>query len=228
MIGLGVAYAAMQPWRRGRWAVLAGWVLAVLLHTLWDDSVRAGAARTAVAYVLLLAAFGVLMAAMIRDRRRIVGLMKECLTRFADPAVMTTDDLQMLADLRNRRIARQWARLHCGLRGGETMAGYQLTATELALAYDRARHGQMEQAAFEARRDSSLEAMRQAAAALRGLAAEAAAAILGPEWHVRDRAAAGTPADRTAQAQAGLCSTAAPPRKTTTDGWTDPGGPGWG
>ena len=25
MIGLGVAYAAMQPWRRGRWAILAGW-----------------------------------------------------------------------------------------------------------------------------------------------------------------------------------------------------------
>ncbi len=168
MVGLGVAYAAMQPWRRGRWAVLAGWVLAVLLHTLWDDSVRAGATRTAVVYVLLLAAFGLLMAAMIRDRHRIVGLMMECLTRFADPAVMTADDLRMLADLRDRRLARQWARLHCGRRGGETMAGYQLTATELALAYDRARHGQMEQAAFEARRDSSLEAMRQAAAALRG------------------------------------------------------------
>ena len=34
-------------------------------------------------------------------------------------------------------MARQWARLHCGLRGAETMARYQLTATELALAYDR-------------------------------------------------------------------------------------------
>jgi len=168
MIGLGVAYAAMQPWRRGRWAVLAGWALAVLLHTLWDDSVRTGAGRTAIVYVILLAAFGVLMAAMIRDRQRIVGLMMECLTRFADPAVMTAHDVKMLADLRDRRIARQWARLHCGLRGAETMAGYQLTATELALAYDRARRGQMEQAAFEARRDGSLEAMRQAAAALRG------------------------------------------------------------
>src|SRR5271166_149696 len=168
MIGLGVAYAAMQPWRRGRWAVLAGWALAVLLHTLWDDSVRTGAGRTAIVYVILLAAFGVLMAAMIRDRQRIVGLMMECLTRFADPAVMTAHDVKMLADLRDRRIARQWARLHCGLRGAETMAGYQLTATELALAYDRARRGAMEPAGCEARRGRPPEAMRPAAAAMRG------------------------------------------------------------
>ena len=57
---------------------------------------------------------------------------------------MTGDDVTMLADLRMSRIARQWARLHCGLRGAETMARYQLTATELALAYDRARRGQLE------------------------------------------------------------------------------------
>lgn len=167
MIGVGVAYAAMQPWRRGRWAVLAGWVLAVLLHTLWDDSVRAGAGRTAVVYVILLAAFALLMVAMVRDRRRIVGLMMECLTRFTDPAVMTGDDVKMLADLRHRHLARQWARLHCGLRGAKVMAGYQLTATELALAYDRAQRGEIEPDAFDARRDSSLESMRQAATALR-------------------------------------------------------------
>jgi len=168
MIGLGVAYAAMQPWRRGRWAVLAGWILAVGLHTLWDDSVRVGPGRTAIVYVILLAALGVLLVAMVWDRRRIVGLIVECCMRFEDPAVMTADDVKMLADLRDGRLPRQGARLHCGLRGAETMAGYQLTATELALAYDRAQHGQMEPAAFDARRDSSLEAMGRAAAALRG------------------------------------------------------------
>jgi len=78
------------------------------------------------------------------------------------------DDLQMLTDLRMRRLARQWARLHCGLRGAETMAGYQLTATELALACDRARRGEMEPDVFGERHASSLEAMGQAAAALRG------------------------------------------------------------
>jgi RsiW-degrading membrane proteinase PrsW (M82 family) len=201
MIGLGVAYAAINPWRRGRWAVLAGWVLAVLLHTLWDDSVRAGPGRTAVVYVILLMAFVVLLVAMVRDRRRIVGLMNECLSRFTHPAVMTEDDVRMLGDLRDRRIARQWARLHCGLRGGETMARYQLTATELALAYDRAERGQMEAAAFDARRDSSLDEMRRAAATLRGRqprpphpswAAEGTSAMTPP----RPSRAAGQPRSR--------------------------------
>ncbi len=168
MIGLGVAYAAMQPWRRGRWAILAGWVLAVLLHTLWDDSVHRGAGWEIWVYLIMILALVVLLVAMVRDRRRIVGLIKNCLTPFENPAVITGDDVTMLADLRMRRLARQWARLHCGLRGARTMASYQLTATELALACDRARCGQLDQAAFDARRDSSLQAMAQAAAALRG------------------------------------------------------------
>ena len=168
MIGIGVAYAAMQPWRRGRWAVLGGWVAAVLLHTLWDDSLHAGAGRTAVVYLILLLAFCGLLAAMVRDRGRMVGLIRELLAPFRDPGVMTTEDLQMLTDLRMRRLARQWARLHCGLRGADTMARYQLTATELALACDRARRGQMDPDAFTERHASSLDAMSQAAAALRG------------------------------------------------------------
>ena len=168
MIGIGVAYAAMQPWRRGRWAVLGGWVAAVLLHTLWDDSLHAGAGRTAVVYVILLLAFGGLLVAMVRDRGRMVGLIRELLAPFKDPVVMTTEDLQMLTDLRMRRLARQWARLHCGLRGADTMAGYQLTATELALACDRARRGQMDPDAFTERHASSIEAMSRAAAVLRG------------------------------------------------------------
>ena len=70
------------------------------------------------------------------------------------------------------------------------MAGYQLTATELALAYDRAQHGQMEPEAFDIRRERSLDAMRQAAAVLRGRQPTSAAAVLGPGWQVRDVAAA--------------------------------------
>jgi len=168
MIGLGVAYAAMHPWRRGRWAVLAGWVAAVMLHTLWDASVHAGGGQIAVVYVIMLCFLGALLAAMVRDRRRIVGLIRDCLVPFLSPQVVTADDVTMLADLRMRRLARQWARLHCGLRGAQTMSGYQLTATELALACDRNQRGEMDPAAFGARRDSSLAAMGQAAAALRG------------------------------------------------------------
>ena len=167
MIGIGIAYAAVRPGPRGRWAIGAGWVAAVLLHTLWDDSVRAGAARTAVVYVILLIVLGVVLASTVTDRRRIVALITNSLSPYETPAVMTAHDLEMLASLRWRRVARQWARLHCGLGGARVMADYQLAATELALACNRAQRGLMEPAAFTASRDGSLAVMSAAASALR-------------------------------------------------------------
>ena len=167
MIGLGIAYAAMRPARQGRWAIAAGWAAAVVLHTVWDDSLRAGAARATVAYVLLLAVLAALLAAMVADRRRIVALITRSLPPYQAPGMMTDLDVEMLASLHWRRIARQWARLHCGLGASRRMAEYQLAATELALACHRAEHGQMEPAAFGVSRDASLAIMAAAASALR-------------------------------------------------------------
>jgi protease PrsW len=167
MIGIGIAYAALRPGPRGRWAIGAGWVAAVLLHTLWDDSVRAGAARTAVVYVILLIVLGAVLAAMVADRRRVVALIASSLPPYQTPAVMTAHDLEMLASLRWRRVARQWARLHYGLAGTRVMTDYQLAATELALACNRAQRGLMEPTAFTVSCDGSLAAMSAAASALR-------------------------------------------------------------
>jgi RsiW-degrading membrane proteinase PrsW (M82 family) len=167
MIGIGVAYAAVHTGRRGHWAVAAGWAAAVVLHTIWDDSVRAGVARTAVVYVVLLVVLAAVLAAVVADRRRIVALINGFLPPFQTPAVMSPHDLEMLGSLRWRRIARQWARLHCGLGGGRVMADYQLAATELALACNRAKRGLLEPVAFAASRDGSLALMSTAAAALR-------------------------------------------------------------
>ena len=190
MIGLGVAYAAMQPWRRGRWAILAGWVLAVLLHTLWDDSVHRGAGWEIWVYLIMILALVVLLVAMVRDRRRIVGLIKNCLTPFENPAVITGDDVTMLADLRMRRIARQWARLHCGLRGAQTMASYQLTATELALACEP---GPVRAAGpGGVRRPAGQLAAGDGPGGRRPAWPAAAAAVLGPGRHVGHGAAAVT------------------------------------
>jgi protease PrsW len=167
MTGIGVAYAAANPGRRGRWAIAGGWAAALVLHTAWDDSVRAGAAPTALVYVVLLCVLAGLLAAMVADRRRIVALINGSLPPYQTSTVMTPQDLEMLASLRWRRIARQWARLHCGLRGARVMAEYQLAATELALACHRLDRKLMEPWSFDASRDASLALMSAAAAALR-------------------------------------------------------------
>src|SRR6201996_5061842 len=124
MIGIGVGYAATAPRRRGAWAIVAGWVMAVVLHTAWDDSVRRGAGGETLVYIILLVFLALLIVVMRLDRRRIVGLIGTTLLQFARPDTMTSEDLRMLGDMHERRLARQWARLHCGLSGGQSTAPY--------------------------------------------------------------------------------------------------------
>jgi protease PrsW len=167
MIGVGVGYAAIHSKRSGWWAIAAGWVMAVALHTLWDDSLHRGAGWETLVYLTLLVFLGLLILIMRLDRRRIVALVGTVLTQYQRPETMTEDDLRMLGDLHERRLARQWARLHCGLSGSRTMADYQLAATELALSSHRAQQGTMVAEVFETSREARLTAMELAAAGLR-------------------------------------------------------------
>lgn len=166
MIGLGVAYAASG--RPGRYlAVAIGWVAAVALEALWNDSVAAGDARLALTYLLLFAALLAVIVAVIVDRQRVVGMITRFLPGFEHPEVVTAQDIPMLASLRMRRLGRQWARLNLGVAGRRAMTQYQLAATELAMACNRNSHGRTTAAAYARHRDDSLALMRAAAATVR-------------------------------------------------------------
>jgi protease PrsW len=162
MIGLGVSYAAMRRGRSGLWAVAAGWAVAVGLHTMWNDSVNAGTGQLAAVYLILLAVLALLLLAVVADRRRIVALITGYLPEFAAAGVATAADVQMLGSLRWRQQARDWARLHRGQAGRRAMAEYQLAATELALAANRAGRGLMAPEVFATRRGNSLALMQAA------------------------------------------------------------------
>jgi RsiW-degrading membrane proteinase PrsW (M82 family) len=167
MIGIGVGYAAMQPRRRGIWAIAAGWVVAVGLHTAWDESLRRGAGWETLVYLVMLVFLGLLLLTMRFDRRRIVGLINRTLPQFQGPDIMTPDDLRMLGDMHERRLARQWGRLHCGLSGGQTIADYQLAATELALTCFRGHQGFLVAEVLADSQQARLAAMQRSAATLR-------------------------------------------------------------
>ena len=167
MIGIGVGYAAMQPWRRGVWAVAAGWLVAVGLHTAWDESLRRGAGWETLVYLVMLVFLGLLLLTMRFDRRRIVGLINRTLPQFQGADIMTPDDLRMLGDMHERRLARQWGRLHCGLSGGQTIADYQLAATELALTCFRGQQGFLVADVLADSQQARLAAMQRSAATLR-------------------------------------------------------------
>jgi len=164
MIGVGIAYAAARRESRGLWAVGVGWIVAVALHTLWDDSVAGGPGKIAAVYAVMLAALAVLLVAVVADRRRIVGLVNRYLPAYEQSGVVTASDVTMLGSLRGRRLARQWARLYGGMAGTRAMASYQLAATELVLACNRADRDLMEPTKFSLRCDNSLALMREATA----------------------------------------------------------------
>jgi protease PrsW len=167
MIGLGVAYAAARRGPGGYWAIGAGWIAAVVLDALWNDSVAAGARQLVITYLILLAALVVVIVLVVADRRRIVAMIQRYLPDFEDPAVVTAPDIGMLASLRLRRLGRQWARLNLGLDGMRAMAEYQLAATELAMACNRSHLDRITPETFARHRDGALSLMRASATVVR-------------------------------------------------------------
>jgi protease PrsW len=166
LIGAGVAYAAMTSLRRGAGAIGAGWAAAVALHALWNASLSAGGSRLALTYAILAAVLLILLAAVIMDRRRIIALIRRYLPGYEPTGVVTASDISMLSSLHARRMARQWARLHCGLGGLQDMTEFQLSATELALLHRRSDRALVDADAFALRRDGLLGGMRSATSAL--------------------------------------------------------------
>jgi RsiW-degrading membrane proteinase PrsW (M82 family) len=168
LIGLGIAYAAARPAMTARYlAIVAGWAAAVALAALWDHSVGEGGIGVQLTYVILIAVVLSVAVTVIADRRRVILMITSFLPDFEDPEVVTIDDIRMLANLRMRRLGRQWARLNLGIAGRQAMTQYQLAATELAMACHRKSLGQTTEDAYARHRDDSLTLMRAAAEIVR-------------------------------------------------------------
>ena len=160
MTGIGVAYAASH--RRAWWALPLGWFGAMLLHSSWNGLSAFGLDGLGLAYVLLLFVLIGLIVVLVRDRHRIVGLIRRCLPGYIPTGLVTWQDVAMLGTMRGRRIARNWARASGGMASANAMADYQLAATELALLHQRAERGVIDPQQFEHRRHDLLGLMQLA------------------------------------------------------------------
>jgi RsiW-degrading membrane proteinase PrsW (M82 family) len=155
MTGLGVAYAASR--RHGRWRVVAlGWLAAVILHGTWNGLSLFGAAGLVAGYLIMACVLFALIVLLIRDRRRVVGLIRRYLPAYAGTGLVSRDDVEMLASLGSRSTARAWARETHGRAAAAAMSDYQLAATELALARAKRDRGVLSPAEFAARERSLL------------------------------------------------------------------------
>ncbi|GII70425.1 membrane protein [Sphaerisporangium melleum] len=166
MIGIAVAYTAQRrgPVRGG--VVLLGWAGAVLLHGIWNGFTSyAGLLGLALAYLLLMILFFVELSVIVRDRKRIVGLIQFYLPAYGGLGLVTNVDVFMLTSLKGRRQARQWAKAYGGQAGLYAMRDYQVAATELGLLHERVARGVIDRETFESHREALLACMSAAKAA---------------------------------------------------------------
>lgn len=160
LTGIGIASAAMTA--RGPRRVLAplgGLVAAIALHALWNGSTGFGFVGLGFAWLVGLGVLVTLLLVLRADRRRLVTTVSQHLAPYQQTGLVTPADLAMLATLRSRRQARDWARRTAGAGAGRAMRDYQQAATELGLLHDRVARGVVEPWRVEGQRRALLALM---------------------------------------------------------------------
>lgn len=162
-VGVGVA-ATSRSWGVKVLAPVAGYVLAVLAHGLWNLAAVSGGSGLLVVYLLVaVPVFLAYVGFVVWARRREGRLIGYFLRPYADAGWIAPGEVAMLASMSRRRQARMWARANAGRRGLAAMRAFQDVASELALLRRRMHHGAADSHAREQER-----ALLTALAARRG------------------------------------------------------------
>jgi len=109
----------------------AGLIAAMLLHALWNGSAVAGEAFLILYLVVQVPLFAATIGLMVWLRRQEAGVVRARLTEYARAGWFAWHEVDMLASLRARSQARQWAS-GFGPAANEAMRNFQRDATELA------------------------------------------------------------------------------------------------
>ena len=142
-IGLGLAVAVMRSaWSRVLVA-LGGFLLAALLHGIWNLSAATG--HLIGAYVLFqVPLFLCFVALVIGLRYREGRLIRTYLSQYADAGWLSHQEVAMLSSLPARRQARIWANQQGGSAAVASMRAFQDAASDLALLRARMVRGSAE------------------------------------------------------------------------------------
>jgi RsiW-degrading membrane proteinase PrsW (M82 family) len=136
-IGLGIAASRRNPVVKVL-APVAGWVVAVLLHGMWNLAAVSTLQGFVAAYVLVqvpIFVAAVVLAVVVR--RREGRLVAKHLEVYGRSGWLTPAEVRMLASLPERASARSWAQRTGGLEARNAMREFQELATELAFLRER-------------------------------------------------------------------------------------------
>ncbi|HEX6445062.1 MAG TPA: PrsW family intramembrane metalloprotease [Streptosporangiales bacterium] len=130
--GIAMGYAALKRDTAARWLLpIAGVVVAMILHGLWNGATGTLGIIGLGAYYLLIMVPVLVANILIAyfDRKRILGLMQPYLSAYIPAGVFHPDEIMLLSTMKARRKLRR------------LMRDYQQAGTELAMLDDKAARG---------------------------------------------------------------------------------------
>ena len=140
-VGVGVSVRARNPVIKVL-APLAGWCVAVTLHSLWNLSAASGLSGFVAFYaVVQVPVFLSAVALAIVARRREGRLIARHLAVYGSTGWLTQREIAMLASLPARRDARGWAARTGGPPARKAMRDFQELGSELAFLRERMERG---------------------------------------------------------------------------------------
>lgn len=137
--GLGFGLAAMSSGRALRWlAPIGGYVVAVLLHGMWNGSAVAGGVVFLVVYVgIMVPVFATAVGLAVWSRRHQGDVVRRHLPAYAAAGWIAPYEVTLLSSMPLRRSLVAYARRTGGPAGGRATEDYHAAATELAFLRDR-------------------------------------------------------------------------------------------
>ncbi|MFH8729496.1 PrsW family intramembrane metalloprotease [Streptomyces termitum] len=163
-VGFGLAAVAPRGKRLRRVLLpLAGLLLAMVVHGLWNGSVAFGGPLGFLAMygIIMVPAFGLLTWLAIWSRQRELRTIAAALPEYAAAGWLSPEEPLALSSMRARRAARAAARRAYGKTGARAVGEYESFATTLAFLRERARRGTVPVPDFAAREQELLHHLWQ-------------------------------------------------------------------
>ncbi len=145
-------------------APLGGYLMAVLLHALWNAAATLGGAKTFLnVYFLIMVPMFIAVAMLILlERRREQRILQAALPEMIAERWIAHSEAQLLSSLSGRRAWRRRARRQSGRRAAKAVATYQDSVIELAFLKRRDGDPERQSEVLDILRTSRAEAIRLA------------------------------------------------------------------